>query len=220
MKIAILIPIKNRVSTLLKTLNSVVNQTYFKDFKNDYVIYLIDDNSTDGVLDVVKDIDKLKYIKNKHNGISSALNTGIFQIMNDDNIDYIARLDVDDEWYLNKIEIQMNFFEKNPCVDVCGTGICLLGKTNVFYGVYDETHEEIVKCIKEKNLNPFCHPSVIVNKRIFYYCGLYNDLNLRAEDFDLWKRCLHFNCKFYNIKEILMNVQGKEEDFKCMGLEF
>lgn len=220
MKIAILIPIKNRSKNIIKTINSVINQTYFKNFKNEYVIYLIDDHSDDDLYDVIKDVKNLIYMKNKHAGISAALNTGIFHIMNNEEIEYIARLDADDEWYPEKIEIQMNFFAKNPHVDVCGTGICLVGKTNVFYGVYDETHEEIVKCIKERNLNPFCHPSVIINKRIFYYCGLYNDLNLKAEDFDLWKRCLHFNCNFHNIKQILMNVHGKQEDFTCMGLDF
>ena len=220
MKIAVLIPVKNNASTIIRALNSVVNQTYFKNLKKEYVIYLVDDHSTDNLYETVKDLKNLVYLKNKHHGISAALNTGIFHIMNDDQIKYIARLDADDEWHLQKIEIQMNFLNQNPDVDVCGTGICLIGKTNVFYGVYDEKHDEIVNCIKDKNLNPFCHPSVIINKRIFYFCGVYNDLYLNAEDFDLWKRCMHFNCVFYNIKQCLMNKSAKEIDFTCMGLNY
>lgn len=220
MKIAVLIPIKNRSANIIKTINSVRNQTYFQNIENKYVIYLVDDHSTDDLYDIVKDIENLIYLKNKHHGISAALNTGIFHIMNDEEIDYIARLDADDEWYPEKIEIQMDFLKQNPHIDICGTGICLVGKTNVFYGVYAETHEEIVKCIKDRNLNPFCHPSVIINKRIFYYCGLYNDVSLKAEDFDLWKRCVFFDCKFHNINKVLINVIGKEEDFTCMGLNF
>lgn len=220
MKIAVLIPIKNCVSTILKALNSVENQTYFKDLKNEYVIYLIDDNSDDGLFDIVKNYKNLIYLKNKHYGISAALNTGIFEIMKDDSIEYIARLDADDEWFLNKIEIQMDFLKKNPDVDICGTGAILLGKTTNFYGLYPETHEDIVDHIIVKNKNPICHPSTIINKRIFYYCGVYNDINIRAEDFNLWKTCVHFKCKFYNIQQHLMNILGKEIDFTSIGLNF
>lgn len=219
-KIAILIPVKNCASTIMRAIRSVQEQTYFKDGLNDYVIFLIDDHSEDNLYDIIKDIKKLKYIKNKHFGISSALNTGIFEIMNDEDIQYIARLDGDDEWLPTKMEIQINFLKQNPDIDICGTGIALIGKTNIFYGLYDETHEQIVKCIKEKNLNPFCHPSTVINKRVFYYCGLYNDLKLRAEDFELWKRCMDLGCKFYNIQTILINVYAKELDFTCMGLNF
>lgn len=220
MKIAVLIPVKNNASTIVRALNSVVNQTYFKNLKKEYVIYLVDDHSTDGLYDIVKDFDNLIYLKNKNHGLSSALNTAIFKIMNDDSIEYIARLDGDDEWLLNKIEIQMDFLEKNPDVDICGTGLILIGKTNVFYGVYPENNKDIYNYVKNLNRNPICHPSVILNKRIFYICGVYNDICLRAEDFDLWKRCVHFNCIFYNINQPLINVTGKEIDFTCMGLNY
>ncbi len=219
-KIAILIPIKNCASTILRALHSVENQTYFKNFKNDYVIYLIDDHSEDNLFDLVKDYKNLIYLKNKNHGISAALNTGIFEIMKDDSIEYIARLDADDEWFLNKIEIQMEFLKKNSDVDICGTGIVLLGKTNNFYAVYPETHDDIVYHIKTKNQNPICHPSVIINKRIFYYCGIYNDINIRAEDYNLWKTCVYFNCRFYNIPQQLMNFSAKEIDFTSMGLNY
>lgn len=219
-KIAVLIPVKNCALTINRAIKSVQEQTYFKNSDNDYIIYIIDDHSDDGLYDIVKNIEKVKYIKNKHFGISSALNTGIFDIINDDSIDYIARLDGDDEWLSTKMEIQFNFLKNNPDIDICGTGIALIGKTNNFYGSYDETHEEIIKCIKEKNLNPVCHASTVINKRIFYYCGMYNDIRLKAEDFELWKRCMQLGCKFHNIKDVLMNVYAKEVDFTCMGLKY
>lgn len=220
MKIAVLIPIKNCASTIVRALNSVINQTYFKDLKNDYVIYLIDDHSTDNLYEIIKDFKNLIYIKNKNHGISSALNTGLFKIMNDDCIEYVARLDADDEWHLNKIEIQMNFLKKNPDIDICGTGLILLGKTNNFYGTYVEKNEDIIRAITIDNINPICHPSVIINKRIFYLCGIYDDTNLRAEDFNFWKKCVHFKCRFYNIPMHLINKQGNEIDFTSIGLNY
>lgn len=219
-KIAVLIPVKNNASTIVRALDSVVNQTYFKDLKKEYVIYLVDDASSDGLYDLIKGFDNLIYLKNKNSGISSALNTGIFKIMNDDSIEYIARLDGDDEWHLNKIEIQMDFLNKNSDIDICGTGVVLLGKTNTIYGVYAETNKEIYDCVREKNQNPICHPSVILNKRIFYLCGVYDDTNLGAEDFNLWKRCMNFNYNFYNIKDYLINVTAKEVDFISLGLNY
>ena len=220
MKIAVLIPIKNCASTILRSLNSVVNQTYFKNLKNDYIIYLIDDHSTDNVYEIIKDFENLIYLKNKNHGLSSALNTGLFKIMNDDSIEYIARLDGDDEWHLNKIEIQMEFLKNNPDIDICGTGLVLLGKTNNFYGIYSEKHEDIINDINIRNVNSVCHASVIYNKRIFYKCGVYDDMHIRAEDFYFWKKCIYFDFKFYNIPLQLMNVQGKEIDFTSMGLNF
>ena len=38
MKIAVLIPVKNNASTIIRALNSVVNQTYFKELKNEDTI--------------------------------------------------------------------------------------------------------------------------------------------------------------------------------------
>ena len=219
MKLAVLIPVKNCASTIVRALDSVVNQTYFKDLKNDFVIYLIDDNSTDGLYELVKDYKNLIYIKNKFSGLSSALNTGLFKIIPDDSIKYIARLDGDDEWFLNKIELQMEYLEKNPETHICGTGIIINGKTIYYEGTYPQDNASIHHYLKNLNVNPICHASVIMDKNIFFYCGMYNDINLRAEDFDLWKRCAHFNCIFYNVPLVLMAVKGKELDFKNLGFD-
>lgn len=102
-KISIIIPFFNRIPTLLEAINSVLFQSY----KNIEVL-LIDDGSTDDLtpLKIYKD-SRLRYIYQKHQGVSAARNLGI----NLSSGEYIAFLDSDDLFLPGKLEKQINFME-------------------------------------------------------------------------------------------------------------
>lgn len=104
---SIVIPLYNKAHTIIRTLNSVFNQT-FKDFE----IIIINDGSTDDGVDVVKKFTKdsrIKIINQSNQGVSAARNNGVSHA----KYEYIAFLDGDDEWfpqYLSKINAAVESF--------------------------------------------------------------------------------------------------------------
>ncbi len=100
-KIAVLIPTKNRLSLLKRCISSVYQQTVYPD-----EVIIVNDGSTDGTseyLNEIKDIYKnFKIInKDKSGGVNSARNIGI----NLANSDWVAFLDDDDEFLPKAIEL-------------------------------------------------------------------------------------------------------------------
>ena len=95
-KVSVIIPTYNRATTIIKSINSVLNQTY-----SNFEIVVVDDNSDDNTKDIIKQIqdDRIIYIKNKKNlGAASARNIGIKNATGE----LIAFQDSDDEWIKQK----------------------------------------------------------------------------------------------------------------------
>ena len=107
--VSIVTPIYNGSSTIGKTIESVLNQTY-KSFE----MIIVDDLSTDNTVKIVKKYsNKDKRIKlialDKKGGASVARNKAISKAKGK----YIAFLDGDDLWKKDKLEKQIKFMEDN-----------------------------------------------------------------------------------------------------------
>ena len=94
--VSIVLPTYNRLSWLLKSINSVVEQTY-----GNWELLVIDDVSNDGTKEKMEELSgkdkRIRYFRipvTKEPGISKFLNFGI----NNSSGKYIARLDDDDRW--------------------------------------------------------------------------------------------------------------------------
>ena len=135
--ISIIIPTYNRAHLILKSIKSVLNQTY-----QDIEILVIDDGSTDNTENLITDLNdkRIKYIKLENNqGGSKARNIGIMKASGK----YISFQDSDDYYHYNKLETQFkNLKEKNSDFDFCK--ICLF---------INETNKKIFPTLKqEKNI--------------------------------------------------------------------
>jgi glycosyltransferase involved in cell wall biosynthesis len=99
--ISIIVPSYNRENTILRTLNSVINQTY----KN-IEILVVDDFSIDNTVPIIKSImetePRLQLLINTENkGANYTRNRGIKRAKGK----YFSLIDSDDEWYPETIEI-------------------------------------------------------------------------------------------------------------------
>lgn len=105
--IDIIIPNFNKAKYLDQCLSSIISQTY----KN-WIIYLIDDNSTDNSKELLNNFKKFNNIKifilDKNKGPSHCRNLGI----NKSNSEYVAFMDSDDFWPEHKLERQMKSIKK------------------------------------------------------------------------------------------------------------
>lgn len=106
--ISVITPVFNAEEFLDETIDSVLGQSY----KNiEYL--LVDDCSKDNSPEIIKDYQKrdsrVKYIKLESNsGAAVARNTGLENATGR----YIAFIDSDDVWYLNKLEKQIEYMTK------------------------------------------------------------------------------------------------------------
>ena len=117
-KVSVVIPCYNRDAYIAQTVESVLNQTW----KN-LELVVVDDGSTDGSLQVLQRYqDQIRIMKHpggENRGQSASINLGL------ENTDgeFIAILDSDDYWALDKIEKQAGYLVNHPDVGlVYGNG--------------------------------------------------------------------------------------------------
>ncbi|MDJ0689881.1 MAG: glycosyltransferase family 2 protein [Xenococcaceae cyanobacterium MO_188.B32] len=99
--VSVIIPTYNRGNLIGQTLDTVLGQSY-----QNLEIIIVDDGSTDNTEEVIKAIQdsRVRYINYQPNrGGSTARNIGIKNATGE----YIAFLDSDDLWKLNKIDLQL-----------------------------------------------------------------------------------------------------------------
>lgn len=114
--VSVVIPAYNAAGTLIKSVESVANQTY----KPKEVI-IVDDGSTDNTPNIIEKL-KNRYGKNwiisillsENVGPSGARNRGIEY----SSQPYIAFLDADDAWHPQKLESQFYFINRNNDIDI------------------------------------------------------------------------------------------------------
>ncbi len=117
--VSVVIPCYNSEETIVRSLNSVLNQTLLPK-----EVIVIDDCSSDRSREVVEQfitsnksgvsIELIKFDKNA--GPAKARNFGWGKSIGK----YIAFLDADDSWRPDKIRIQYEYMERNPKIDFSG----------------------------------------------------------------------------------------------------
>lgn len=115
MQISVVIPAYNREKTIVKCLDSVLNQTY-----QPFEVIVVDDASNDNTVKLVEEYpsDIVKLVKcNKNSGAQTARNIGIKAAKGD----WIAFQDSDDIWLPDKLEKQKEAIEKSN-FEVCAGG--------------------------------------------------------------------------------------------------
>lgn len=197
-KVSIVLPTYNRVEWLVKSVESVISQTY-----QNWELFVIDDISSDGTKERMEEYcnfdHRIKYFRipvTDEVGISKFLNFGI----NNGNGKYIARLDDDDKWIDNdKIKKQVEFLEKNSDYVLIGGGVIVIdNKENELYRYLEnETDEQIRR--NALLSNPFTHPTVVFRRDAAEKIGGYKVLEF-AEDWDFFLRLGNVG-KMYNLPE-------------------
>ena len=110
-KISVIIPAYNARKFIGEAIESVLNQTFPA-----HEIIVVDDGSTDGTEEFVKNLfkDKVRLIQQENKGMGAARNAGI-QVATGNIFQF---LDADDLLLPNKFEIQLDFWRRNPEFDI------------------------------------------------------------------------------------------------------
>ena len=106
--VSVVLPTFDRADTLLRSVASVLDQTY-----RNLELIVVDDGSTDHSAALIGDVKdaRLRYVKlTRNRGQAAARNVGISESRGD----LIAFQDSDDTWQSDKLEQQVNVLAANP----------------------------------------------------------------------------------------------------------
>jgi glycosyltransferase involved in cell wall biosynthesis len=197
-KVSVVIPYFNREDTILRALDSVVSQTY-----TNYEVILVNDGSTDSGQELVEEFilryPNFKNINQKNQGPSAARNTGIKAAKGD----YIAFLDSDDSWEVNKLKIQMQYIEAYSAdLIACNSNIVLPDRVLKKY----YTRKEIQKINFTSALFKYytSTPCVVVKKKVLREIGGFPEDMYLGEDIYVFNKIIR-QYKCYVIKHFLTN---------------
>ncbi len=186
--ISILMPIYNGIEFINDSVSSIINQT----FTNwELLIGINGHEENSDIYKIAKTFENNKIKVFDFYNIKGKPNT-LNELITYATSDYIALLDVDDIWVVDKLEIQMKFINK---YDVIGSNCIYFGESNIipFIPQLDITNYDFSKG------NPIINSSVIVKKEICYWSYEYG-----LEDYDLWIRLRKQGRTFFNCSKILV----------------
>ncbi len=106
--VSVIIPVFNGEIFLEDAIKSVLNQNY-----DNLECIVVDDGSIDGSAAIAKKHERIIYLHQEHKNVATARNLGIQKASGE----YLAFLDADDVWDINKLETQINYMEENPDID-------------------------------------------------------------------------------------------------------
>ena len=181
---SIIIPLYNKKEHIKNTLESVLKQS-FKDFE----VIIVDDGSTDGSVEVVKQIsDSRMFIySQKNSGASKARNFGIEQAKSK----YVVLIDADDFWKPNHLEEHFNSINKFPKASLFSNAYELkLTEKHSIKAIYNIEKQNkphiIVDYFEASTIHPIgMTSSIAFNINDFYDIGGYNPEYTSGQDLDL-----------------------------------
>jgi glycosyltransferase involved in cell wall biosynthesis len=195
------IPMYNDEHRIVRAIASVLNQSW----KGESEILIVDDCSTDNSFKTVNKISErytnirlLSHAENR--GRPAARNT----LIDNARYEYFAMLDSDDEWYLDKLQRQVDLLDSIPSTTrdkaiICGnihhidldTGS---ERTKNFSKGYGENYG--LKNLLESDNTPISQLALIKTETM-RQIGYFDKSLTRAQDWDYLIRLFEFGCKMY-----------------------
>ena len=185
-----------------KSIESIINQTY----TNIQFIIICDNPNNEALiclLNEYKDKDnRIEVIFNSENkGLISSLNIGLQKC----NGEYIARMDADDISHLNRIEVEIGYFNKKDDLDFVMSGINYINEKGIkIKSTTILKHKNISKLLSYGNVS--IHPTWMFKKDILNKVKKYNNVKY-VEDYDFLCRTILLGYKVEFIPEILLDYR-------------
>lgn len=177
--VSVIIPTYNRMETIERSINSVLNQTY----KNIEII-VVDDGSMDDTLKIIEhlNIGNMKVLKQNHKGANVARNLAISVAKGE----FIAFQDSDDEWFPDKLEKQITYMLE------CGYEACYCpfflyeeNHNDVFFADYQDKQKyetDLLEVLKVRNV--ISTQTLVIHRNIVSDVGIFDETIPRCQDYE------------------------------------
>jgi glycosyltransferase involved in cell wall biosynthesis len=173
-KVSVIIPVYNGEKFLEEAIKSVLNQDY-----DHLECIVVDDGSTDESASIAKKFERVIYLRQDNTGVASARNRGVQRASGE----YLAFLDADDIWDINKLETQINYMEENPDIDYSVTRHRLFLAEGL-----KELPPWVRKNHYEKEMVAYIPSALIVRRSAFEIVGNFDESYRIADDSDWFMR--------------------------------
>jgi len=197
--ISVILPTFNRADLLSGAVKSVLDQSYLH-----FELIIWNDGSSDNSEEVVHAFQdpRIRYFFDRNHGKSYALNQSIQRSEGD----YVAFLDDDDRWLPGKLDLQIQLFNDEPCLDLVfgnfrnfdlvndregigfdqnAVGMRELNTNKINENTYIVTNG-FLKGIARSNFIAF--DTALIKKTFLEEIGVFNEDLKRAMDFEFWWR--------------------------------
>ena len=193
--VSILMPVYKTAPFLREAMDSILSQTFV-----DFELIVLNDCSPDNaeeVLDTYTDPRIVRYKGEKNVGLSNILNVGMGMARGK----YIARMDSDDLSLPERLQIQVDYLEAHPDIDLVSAGMQLFGAKEDIW-IRDGNPEKVK--IEALFHSPILHASSVWRRESFERNGLrFRQEMVPSEDYDLWTRAFGKGLKLVNLPQVL-----------------
>jgi glycosyltransferase involved in cell wall biosynthesis len=206
--VSVIIPTYNREALLKRAIESVLNQSY-----QNFELIIVDDGSKDNTEKLVEEFgikdERVKYVFQENSGgAAKPKNTGIKVATGE----YIAILDDDDEWFLSKLEKQVQYLDEHLDIDIVGCNYLINGKKEYRIPFYKNIFKRM---LVTDDLGP--GSTMIYRKELFGKVGLFDENLKTGQDREMRIR-LAKDYKFGFVKEALVNYYSGHDNISFSGL--
>lgn len=207
-RFSVIVPLYNKAPYIRKALESILTQTY-----TNYEVVIVDDGSTDGSQDVVRDFvrndgmsrlrlnepltlndERLKILTQSNSGVAVARNNGVAASKGE----YVCFLDADDWWESTFLEEMDRLIAEYPDAGIYASNYIYYkpGKTHVALNL-SRGYIDYPKAYYEGSSMPVWTGATCMLRKVFDEMGGF-PLGIKlGEDFLLWaKTALHYPVAF------------------------
>jgi len=215
--VTVIIPTFNRAHTLVRALDSILNQTRAPE-----QIIVVDDGSTDHTGKLIREqFPQVDYIYQPNQGVSTARNTGIRLASNQQDNAWIALLDSDDEWLPEKLEKQLAAWQRHRQHRLIhsdeiwirrGRRVNAMNKHRKWGGHIFQ------HCLPRCIISP---SAVLLQRSLLHQTGLFDESLPVCEDYDLWLRICHREAVLMVDEPLIIKYGGHHDQLsrKLWGMD-
>ena len=198
--LTVLMPVYNADKFLDESINSILSQTY-----SDFEMLILDDASTDNSLKIIKayarEDKRIKVFVNQKNQQEAKCRN---ILLKNSKTEFIAWMDADDISLPVKLQTQIDFFKKNPTIDIVSAYSSIFGDSEGF--IRQPLLDIQIKSTFLFNCAVVSSCAMVKMKKIRENKIFYNEKLKSAADFQYWVDCCSF-MRFANINRVLYNYR-------------
>ena len=215
--VSVILPLYNEEKCYAsEAINSILSQTY----KNFELIILLDNPDNKILYNLIKEYEtpdyRIKTHFNKQNlGLPDTLNIGIELATGS----YIARMDGDDISETKRLEVQLNFLQNNPNIDLVGCDAYIIDENSKIIGEYHKLCTDFAqKCMLKYFTINLIHPTWLGKSELFKTIKYRNFSH--CEDYDFMLRAYAAGFNFYNLKNMLFLTRIQQRSFRSVSRKY
>jgi glycosyltransferase involved in cell wall biosynthesis len=208
--LSVLLPVRNGEGVIRTALDSLSRQTF-----PDFEVIVVDDGSTDGTLEIVRDLaeddERIRVFQREASGIVQSLEFARTKARGG----HLARMDADDGAFPHRFLRQMEHMASDRRLALTGAGVAYFPRESVRDGAlrYEawvnsiSSHDDLVRDIFVEC--PIPHPTFLIRAHVLDIVGGYRESGW-PEDYDLILRLWEGGAKLGKVPETLLRWREGE----------